>query len=302
MQLFPQQQESARADQIESLESFSVWDSYFFVALHPSIWPHLARFLRTVIADFFWLQFSQKLKIRRIKVVQIDHALDTAVPFAPQKIDTYLDFVNFWIRPLSLLVKKRPAHAARYFCRYLELINMTYAQAARFYKFRMSTTHRPKGFANAQIFIVKMLDPHFLCVPSLHVSVMVLAYAFFKDAFRAEDFTETECLFYTNELKRGAIEIAETVLYVKQHSVNCIAAALYMMNYILEDRFTIQDAVNFINALFAESEDITAENKRRINEHLLMLFEQLLLEGKNETDWIVPLKRWILRYEQSQNR
>lgn len=289
-------------NQIKSLASFSVIPAYFYVLRHPKIWSHLFSYLKTVIKDFFWLQFSVKLNLKKIKIINVDHELDQAVPFLSSKIDTYLDFVNFWVRPLTLVTKRCKQNATKYFCEYLDYINKCYADAADFYKFRMSTTDRPKGFVSFQYCTIQLLDPHYLCVPSLHVSVLVLAYAYFKKVLNENDFSKEEIDFYTNELYLGAIEIAETVLYVKQHSVNCIAAALYMMNFILENHFSIQDAVDFINDMFKNTTDIEPQKKEEINAHLNYLFEQLLLEGKNEYDWLAPLKRWILRYEAEQNK
>ncbi len=57
------------------------------------------RFVGTVARDFFWLQFSVKLGIRKIKIINVDHELDARIPFRPEKIGAYLDFIAFWIRP-----------------------------------------------------------------------------------------------------------------------------------------------------------------------------------------------------------
>jgi hypothetical protein len=105
-----------------------------------------------------------------------------------------------------------------------------------------------------------------------------------------------ELTFYTSELYDGAVEITETVLYVKQHSVNCIPAALYMCLFVLQDQFSIPDSVRFIESLFLDSTDIRAEDVEAIQDHILFLFEQLLLEGSIEDDWTEPVKRWILNY------
>jgi hypothetical protein len=105
-----------------------------------------------------------------------------------------------------------------------------------------------------------------------------------------------ELTFYTSELYDGAVEITETVLYVKQHSVNCIPAALYMCLFVLQDQFSIPDSVRFIDSLFVDSTDIKPEDIKAIQGHILFLFEQLLLEGSIEDDWTEPVKRWILNY------
>jgi hypothetical protein len=101
---------------------------------------------------------------------------------------------------------------------------------------------------------------------------------------------------YLNELYMGAIEIAETVLYIKQHSVNCIPAALYMLHNIAPHLFSVEDAVRFIDALFTEAEDVAPDDKKLITAHIQHMFERLLLEGLYQKDWTLPVKRWILSY------
>lgn len=286
---------------IKSVRQYNVLKVYLYVLFHPKTWKSAIRFILTAAIDFFWLQYKRKLGLIKTKIITVDSPLDNFVPFKPEKIDIYLDFINFWLRPLSLLIALRRKTAAKRISEFLVLINRCYKEASDFYKFRMSTTQRPAGIPNRKFIWIKLLDPHYLCVPSLHVSVVVLTSTYFKRVFKEEQFTEAEQNFYNTEIYAEAMKIAETVLYIKQHSVNCVAAALYMMNCILEGEFSIQDAVDFINTLFIEADDITEENKKLINEHLNILFEQLLLEGTNEYDWVTPLKRWILQCENKEN-
>ncbi|MBR4825877.1 MAG: hypothetical protein IKZ86_13870 [Spirochaetaceae bacterium] len=290
----------SNSGKIKPVCRYSALKVYFFVLFHPSTWKPTLRFVATAAIDFFWLQFRRKLGLLKTKIIHVDSPLDEFIPFKPENIDIYLDFINFWLRPLSMLIALRRKTAAKRLSDFLVLINRCYKEAADFYKFRMSTTKRPEGIAHIKFFWIKLLDPHYLCVPSLHVSVVVLTFTYFKRVFKEENFTEEEQNFYNTEIYAEAMEIAETVLYIKQHSVNCVAAALYMMNCILEGEFSIQDAVDFINNMFANADDITDEHKNLINEHLNMLFEQLLLEGTNEYDWVTPLKRWILQCEKDE--
>ena len=271
--------------------------AYLFVLAHPKTWKSTTSFIGTAVKDFFYLQFQRKFGFIKTKIIPVDSPLDDYIPFKPEKIDIYLNCINFWIRPLALLVKHRRNHAAKHISDFLELISRCYKEAAAFYRFRMSTTKRPKGIAKLKFIWVKLFDPHYLCVPSLNVSVAVLAATYFKRAFKEEQFSDEEQKFYNAEIYTEAIEIAEAALYTKQLSVNCIAAALYMMSCIFENEFSIQEAVDFINSIFANTQDITPEAKKQINEHLNTLFEQLLLENTSEYDWGTPLKRWILLCE-----
>ena len=281
---------------IKPLSSYRAGGAYIFTLFHLKVLKKAAVFIGVVLKDFFFLQYGRRLRLSKIPIINVDNVLDDAVPFKPEKIDTYLDFVNLWIRPLVFLSKRLKHGAVPYYCEFIELITKCYEQAGEFYRFRMSTTKRPKGKTNIQMVFVHLVDPHYLCVPSLHVSIMALVITYYKKAFAQAGLTEQEQDAYNKELYESAIEIAETVLYVKQHSVNCIAAALYMMCFILKDQFTIQDAVDFINNMFQTNTDISEKDKKAINEHINDLFEELLLEGANEYEWITPLKRWIIRY------
>ena len=101
--------------------------------------------------------------------------------------------------------------------------------------------------------------------------------------------------FYNAELYRGALDIAETVLYVKQHSVNCIPAALFMMTNLIPEYFKAEDARIFINDLFKDCTDIQPEDKINIHNHIKNMYENLLQE-KGDKDWTEPVKNWIVNY------
>ncbi len=286
------------------ISSTSIKHAYFFVLTHWKTFWALMRYLKIVILDFFLLQFTVKWGWRKIEIINVDHRLDEEVPFVPSLATVYLDFINFWVRPLAFVCLRLKRRSIPYVVQYLNLIADVYAQASTFYTFKMTTTKRPTNadYRDKNFDAIRRLDPHYLCVPSLHVSVVVLAAFFYKDFFEKEGFSQEEKDFYNKELYAGAVEIAETVLYVKQHSVNCIPAALYMMTDALSDLFTIQDAIDFIDVMFVNQTNITPEAKTAINVHLHMLFEQLLLEGKYSDHWLEPLKRWLLKYQSGEYR
>lgn len=282
----------------KALADYSPLYPYFIIPFRRQTIGPLFRYLSTVIKDFFLLQFSVKFKARNIEVIHVDNALDNKVPFVPEKVDIYLDFVNFWIRPLSFILQKMDRKRGLQYCaEYLNAINTCYQEASRMYKFRMSTTYRPPAALFGKFRMIHILDPHLLCVPSLHVAIVVLAYTFFADVFKQEHIPDDMEQKLSQELYAGALQIAETVLYVKQHSVNCIAAALYMMINITKGHYTIESAVSFTQDLFKNSPYISESDQEQIRTHILDMFEQLMLEGCNESDWVDPLKRWIIRYD-----
>ena len=268
---------------------------YILIPIHIITLKPLVFYLKTVITEFFLLQFKVKWGWKKIPVVQVSDPIDAGVPFLPEKSDIYLDFINFWIRSLNFVIlrlgrKKSIPHLAGF----LTAIGTAYHEAARVYKIRMSTTPRPPAGKNKNMRTIHRLDPHLLCVPSLHVGIVVLTHTFFTNVFRQEGLSQEEQNQYSTELWEGSVEIAETVLYVKQHSVNCIPAALYMMTHLLKDQFTIQDAINFIDCLFVDTSHISAEQGKAIRNHIHYMFDRLLLEGCNEDDWTVPVLRWLM--------
>lgn len=276
------------------LKEVGIFWPYLIIPTHWITLKPLLFYLKTVILEFFLLQFAVTWRWRKARVVQVHDQLDDYVPFRPDLSDTYLDFINFWIRPLNFTIlrfgRKR---ALPHLARFMEAIGTAYSQAARVYKICMSTTPRPPAGNHKNMKTIHRLDPHLLCVPSLHIAVVVLAHSFFTDVFQQEGMAADELERYTKELWDGAVEIGETVLYVKQHSVNCVPAALYMMTHLLKGQFTIQRATEFIDCLFATASDIAPQHRQEIQDHIHYMFDRLVLEGCTEDDWTVPVLRWL---------
>ncbi len=283
-----------------SLKSFKVGLVYIVMMFHPKAVKTIYPLLFTIIKDFFLLQFFEKWHIYHIPIVHVDHPLDKKVPFTPERVHIYLDFINFWIRPLEMLLHRFGINQGIEYCNeWLKRLHQTYKEAARLYKFRLSTTERPNYTKTLAFKQIHALDPHYCCVPSLHIAIVSLCYAFYKELFERLDFTQEEKENWNKELYEEAVAIAETVLYIKQHSVNCIPAALYMITKLDGDIFTSDEAIRFINDLFRKQTDVTEDDKKAINEHINYMYERLLLEGLLFEDWREPVQRWIINYESS---
>ena len=179
------------------------------------------------------------------------------------------------------------------FIRYLSL---TYDEAYSLYDISFTTTYRPASNKRS-IKLLRRADPHFMCVPSLHIAIMCLCIGFYKMLFSREHFSVKESTKWLDEIKTRAVEIGETVLYLKQHSVNCIPAALYMMTRITPELFTPADAVDYIDRLFANSKDVNPQDRKKINTHIHTMYERLLLEGCSCDDWKEPVLRWLDDYQ-----
>ncbi|HOU39625.1 MAG TPA: hypothetical protein PKW16_12075 [Treponemataceae bacterium] len=260
-----------------------------------TIGPTLA-YLGTVMKDFFFLQFSVKFGLKEIPIINVDHPLDRTVPFTPGLVTVYLDFVAFWIRPLDYIGSRfGRKKQAEYTAAFLRIVRRCYQDAARVYRFRMTTTQRP-AYYKGHFRIIHMFDPHYLCVPSLHVIIVVLAYTFYRKAFAELGMPQDEAAILNRELFDGAVAITETVLYIKQHSVNCIPAALYAMTRITPEEVTPSEVVRFIGTLFESSATVEKKDVLAIREHILDMYESLFLQGCHDDNWITPLQRWLNAY------
>lgn len=275
----------------------SVISVFFRAFLSPRTFKPAILYIWTVIIDFFLLQFAVKFGFKKISIINVDHPLDKKVPFTPDKVSVYLDFVAFWIRPLDYIGFRFGRKVqAQYTASFLHLVRKCYRDAAQVYRFRMTTTSRP-AYYKGSFRIIHMFDPHYLCVPSLHVIIVVLAYTFYRKAFAELGMPTEEANALNKEMFEGAVKITETVLYIKQHSVNCIPAALYAMTRITPQEVTPEEVVNFVNYLFTDNELVNAEDSFLIREYILDMYEQLFLHGCQDDNWITPLQRWLTMYE-----
>ena len=250
-----------------------------------------------VVTKFFLPQYLQKMHLAHYPVKHVDHQLDEKVPFKPDHLYIYLDFLNIWIRPISMLIKRFGLiNGSKLGGEFLKYINYCYHEAFKMYSISMTTTYRPRC-ALPSIKRIRSADPHFMCVPSLHIAIVCLCFSFYRMLFEREGFTQEEKNLWNSELFGRAVEIGETVLYIKQHSVNCIPAALYMMTRITPELFNPAMAVEFIDSLFVNADDVAEEDKKKIHSHIHFMYERLLLEGTQDEEWFEPVVRWLNEYE-----
>ena len=263
------------------------------VLRHPDALGAAAGFVRTVLTDFFALQFSVRLGLRNIPVVDVDHPLDDRVPFCPDRVGTYLDFIAFWIRPLGDLRRRFGARAQREAAvEFLGLITRAYREAAGVYSHAMSTTRRPRHL-RGRFLAIHAFDPHLLCVPSLHVMVVVLTWTFHRRAHRELGADAVTAKALDAPLFAGAVAITETVLYIKQHSVNCIPAALYAMGRLTPDDLSEADVREFIRALFVDSPVVSPGDVAAIQQHVLDTWRALVADGAGDATWQPAVLRFL---------
>ena len=280
----------------------------FFV---PSLRPAFCKTVPSIFYNFFLRQYIAAFLPGRIPVSAVDHPLDKKIPFTPSWVTIYLDFVHFWIRMLSFLFRRygRGGYAAaRDFI--LSMGNL-YAFAAEVYKKNLSTTKRPFYIARPRFFVIHLLDPHLMCIPSLHVMVVIHTYTQFAAIVKSlgdEDKLREQAL----EMKHGALAISQAILFVKQHSVNCIPAALYAMTCFSPELFPPKEAEAFTELLFspppaaekappggrvhpstAPLTPLPEADKAEIKRHILTLYRRFLAERDTAKPWIEPLLNFL---------
>ncbi|MBQ0039670.1 MAG: hypothetical protein KBS64_04525 [Treponema sp.] len=286
-------------EEVRKIRSYNpVW-AYIYTLLHPVGAFSLIRYLVIVIYKFFLLQYFEKFHLYRIPVKNVDHQLDSTVPFREDTEPVYLDFINYWIRPLTMMVRRLGYFKGiKFSINYLRTISYTYNHAYKVYKKHLTTTRRPKGETRA-VRNIQKADPHYCCVPSLHIAVIILTISFYKKHLDRDDLTEQEKKEWNEEIYSHGVAIAESVLYMKQHSVNCIPAAMFMMTMILPDYVERGFIEGFINDLFVNSNDVTDENKDKIRRYILDFYSNLMEQCKNPDMWHTHVLEWIKNYQPS---
>ena len=290
---------------------YAFFNSFFFPALRPSFCRSVPR----ILFNFFLRQYHAAILPGRIPVTSVDHKLDEKVPFLPSWVAIYLDFSHFWIRMITFFLKRFKRKAYIPMRDFIYTMGDLYAFAAEVYKRNMSTTKRPFYIARPRFLVIHMLDPHLMCIPSLHVMVVIHTYLQFIEAAKklgAENDLKEQAL----ELKHGALAISQAILFVKQHSVNCIPAALYGMTRFSPELFPPEEAKKFTELLFspppeadeetkknkvhpsaAPKTKINAEDQAQIKSHIMLLYNRFIEEGKTSKNWYDPLLKFLKEYK-----
>jgi hypothetical protein len=290
--------------------------AFFNSILIPTLRPAFCKSVPSIFYNFFLRQYHAAFLPGRIPVTKVDHKLDEKIPFVPSWVTIYLDFVHFWIRMISFFLRRYKRKAYIPIRDFIYSMGRLYAFAAEVYQKNMSTTKRPFYIARPRFFVIHLLDPHLMCIPSLHVMVVIHTYLQFVETAKKlgeYDRLKEQAL----ELKQGALAISQAILFVKQHSVNCIPAALYSMTCFSPDLFPPQEAEKFTNLLFSsapKAEEALRKNRvhpsaapltnieevdqAEIKKHILKLYNQFLEEKKKSVSWAEPLLKFLGGYKE----
>jgi hypothetical protein len=274
------------------MNEFGTAESLFRLITRKKLAPHFFKTVCLIQKNFFRIQSRARRHPDLIPVVNVDHPLDKTIPFHPKWVMIYHDFSAFWVRTAACLSREVSPEAAAGF---ITSMGDLYVAAAEVYSRHMSTTRRPRSFANIGCVAIQLFDPHLLCVPSLHV--MVCVHTWIKARYLLENGGKGPSnKVYIEKLFNHAVFITESILYMKQHSVNCIPAAMYSMSCFEPDVFTRNDAAVFAAALFKDERnaEISPAERGAIRAFVETSYAGYMRERENllaagNSDWTAPL-------------
>ena len=165
---------------------------------------------------------------KRRAVVSVDHSLDERIPLDPSRIGKYFEFVKLWIGSMYYLLRRSERRDIGAFVDYVDAIRDLYADAGSVYRRGHTTTARPSGNYAPGFALIHAVDPHLNCVPSLHILIVVSNWKIaLATAERIGQGRELGA--WLDRLRGEAVAITESVLFVKQHSLNCVGVSLYYL-------------------------------------------------------------------------
>lgn len=287
-------------DYVKPFGKYSHLWAFFVMPFHPKSFHSVWQLLLTAWKSFVCIQNKRKFNLTKTKIVSVDHPLDKKIPFVPENVKIYLDFVNFFCRIMRMFVKKTGIKKGMLLnIRIIDFIKSLYSNASKVYLYALSTTKRPFYLKKPKFFIIHFFDPHLLCVPSLHVAIVIGVWAKVRELLKESNFNEKDGEEILNEIYYGSIAITESVLYVKQHSINCVAGALYMLTAAYgNDFFSEEDCKKTIANFFKNADDIEEKSKNEILGYIEAMYNNLCdINKKSQREWQNALQLWLDDYK-----
>jgi hypothetical protein len=253
-------------------------------------------YVLVVLKRFFMDQHWAKLFPGDVPVRNIEHRLDASIPVRYETVGVYLKFIKLWISALSYFRR----HIGRAFdadvADFLRGLSRCYIDASAVYGRCRTTTRRPSGPPNKRLAFVYSVDPHLFCIPSLHVLVVCYTYRRLDELLSARGL-RGEFSVELDALRERARRITESILYVRQHSVNCIPTALAMISLIVET-YDEAEAKSFLSTLFVDDDRVAEPDKAAITEYMVSLYHRLAKAGDAPETRYAAIADFILGYEE----
>lgn len=256
------------------------------LAINPVLLFSALKLVMLISKYFFIDQFVYKARINIDKLrnkedgffaKNIEHEMDSIIPTRYEETGLYLSFISLWISALSYFSNEFGKNFDSIILDFISGLGRCYVDAAGIYGKGLTTTRRPQKAPSHKLAFVYALDPHLFCVPSLHVIIVCYTYKKMEEILCAMEAQKK----YSNELeelKRRAIAISESILYVRQHSINCIPTALAALSVILP-AYTESEAKSFMEKLW---KDIIPEaDRNKIIAYMLNLYDSVSIKGSS---------------------
>ncbi|GHV15807.1 hypothetical protein FACS189493_0280 [Spirochaetia bacterium] len=264
--------------------------SVFHILTTPSLKKTGWACIASIMHNFFLSQYKAVFFPGRIPITAVDHPLDNEIPFTPSRVTTYMDFSGFWVRTADFLLAQYGARAEEPVRNFIESIGNLYKYAGEVYTKNLSTTDRPRYYGRFKFILIHATDPHLMCIPSLHVMVVIHTYTMFRNILTSLGETEAQAE-RIEAVRKYALDITESILYVKQHSVNCISATMYAMTRLDGDCFPQEEAEDFVSRLFTDPP--SPPRRDEIRTFLIERYRAFLEMDKDNPDWKSPLLTFL---------
>ncbi len=238
------------------------------------------KLMHVIWSHFFAPQVMTKYKLRSRPVVQVDHPLDSKIPFRPQFVSIYLSFTHFWIKSVAFLYREFGPRSLPDIVTFLNSLTSLYYESAKVYLQVQSTTNRPRFLGNFYFKVIHLFDPHLHCIPSLHVGIVGLTYEFITSVILKFAPTPSDYQPEIDYLWRKAVLITNSILFIKQHSVNCVSAGLFTLSSN-NFGFTRENAHQIIDALFTGTGNTINDNEE-LRTYIRDLYEKFNRENKTK--------------------
>jgi len=240
------------------------------------------KFLYTIWSHFFAPQLMTQYKLRRRPVAWVDHPLDKKVPFKPHHVSIYLSFTSLWLKSIGFIYREFGKQSLNEIIKFVEALTSLYLESSKIFLQIQSTTNRPRYIGGFYFQVIHLFDPHLHCIPSLHVEIVCLNYTFMSKIINKLAANPAEYQSEKDYLWRQAVLITDSILLIKQHSVNCVAAGLFTLssnNYPFEEK----DAYLIIDTLFTGSGNTLAAGEE-IRDYIHKLYQHFLEEHRRKTN------------------
>jgi len=248
-----------------------------------------------ILKDFFLPQFTNATGLTRRSEIYVDHPLDQEVPFSPRYVKIYLSFIRYCVDAVVYLYDRGGPCSVAAVESFVDKLTDLNKIAGSVYRTAHSTTQRPKYLKHPKFVMIHLFDPHLNCIPSLHV--IVACHAMNELSQLADSLKLKDAAVIKQELENGAVEIVESVLLIKQHSINCVAAGLFCLSSVYSS-FSENDALSFVKKLFTRLEkDLPA--RFSIRNEITALYCDFMKRFDQIGDTRVVLAEFLTAYDRS---